>query len=208
MCADGSRPTPTPPIAFGSQLTNQPQHSIDRPPAAFERAPARIGSGPPSTARATLGYYTMDDVEIVVNARKGVDEQKALKVLAKFLKRDQEKDVDEQVRSGWPPPHPSIPQNPQPPPHPKNTAPRGRAPPAAAGPGQLGREGGGAPAAVDHPVVHVPGVAIAAARGRRRRRGRGRSSRRARARAGTGATKKREEAQEEAAQKGVNKAME
>lgn len=40
----------------------------------------------------------MDDVEIVVNGRKGVDEQKALKLLGKFLKRDQEKDVDDQVR--------------------------------------------------------------------------------------------------------------
>jgi hypothetical protein len=39
----------------------------------------------------------MDDVEIMVNARKGVDEHKALKALGKFLKRDQEKDVDDQV---------------------------------------------------------------------------------------------------------------
>lgn len=39
----------------------------------------------------------MDDVEIVVRGRKGVDERKALKLLSKFLKRDQVKDADDQV---------------------------------------------------------------------------------------------------------------
>jgi hypothetical protein len=40
----------------------------------------------------------MDDVEIVVSRRKGVQESKALKLLSKFLTRDQEKDIDDQVR--------------------------------------------------------------------------------------------------------------
>lgn len=40
----------------------------------------------------------MDTVEIVVEGRKGVNEHKALKILGKFLKQDQEKDVDDQVR--------------------------------------------------------------------------------------------------------------
>lgn len=39
----------------------------------------------------------MDDVEIVVSRCKGVDERKALKLLSKFLKRDREKDADDQV---------------------------------------------------------------------------------------------------------------
>ncbi len=39
----------------------------------------------------------MDDAEIVVGRRKGMDEPKALKLLAKFLRAEQEKDVDDQV---------------------------------------------------------------------------------------------------------------
>lgn len=38
-----------------------------------------------------------DDVEVVVARRKGVDEKKALKLLSKFLQREQEKEADEQV---------------------------------------------------------------------------------------------------------------
>lgn len=42
----------------------------------------------------------MDDVEIVVAKRKPLGQAKALKILSKFLKKDQAKESEEQVRFG------------------------------------------------------------------------------------------------------------
>lgn len=91
--------------------------SIDRQAAGTrEQVRKRIRDHPSNVSNgccSVLGYATastkirssgrrqqMDDVEIIVRRRKGVDERKALKLLSKFLKRDQEKDADDRVSNG------------------------------------------------------------------------------------------------------------